>query len=178
MKESQKWLKNVSYILPRAALMLVFLIYAFISVLNYFDSFEPYLYPLRLAQAKTTVIGDNVITGPYPHHEDLKELKYRYKVDIIISLLNSDLPQEKALCEREKVESANIGLKVVNFPMDYWFIAAKTDQKENEKMLSEIIDLVKANPDKKFYVHCYLGRHRVGFVTDGLMENHVLARKP
>lgn len=147
-------------------------------MLTYFDYFEPYLYPLHLAQGTVSTISKNIVVGPYPHREELEELKERYKVDTIISLLDLSLPQERALYERERDESKRLGLKVVNFSMNYWSLGVPAHNDSNEQALKELIAFVKANPDKRFYIHCYLGRHRVGYVKDGLVKSHVLVSYP
>jgi hypothetical protein len=173
--QSKRLLDEFFYIISRAMLVTVFLVYAALSALSYFDYFEPYLYPLHIAQGTVSSVGKNIFLGPYPRHEELKELKMRYKVDIVISLLDVSLPQERALYEREKEESRELGLTVVNFPMNYWSLAAGVHINANEQMLDQLIGFIKANPNKKFYIHCYLGRHRVGFVKKNLVKRYIAA---
>lgn len=166
MNYLKKLIKKILYFLPRIILLSAFFLYVSFAFLTYFDYLEPYLFPLHFIRGKAYYISEDIIVGPYPHHEELKKLKERYRVEVIISLLNTDLPQEKALFEKERSESEKLGLEIVSFPLEYLAINSES----NNKARKAIIRTIAGNKAKKIYIHCYLGKHRVGFVKKGIAE--------
>lgn len=138
----------------------------FFSFLTFFDFFEPYLYPLHLMQGKARAISKSVIIGPYPREAELARLKYRLGVTSVIILLDPSLLQEKALIAREKIPCEKFKLNCINFPLSS---NALNDQK-SQKTLHSILEYIKEHPKEKFYIHCYLGIHRVGKVEEMLLR--------
>lgn len=162
----KKLLNNILFFLPRILLFGVFALYIIFAFLTYFDYFEPYIYPLKFIRGKATQVSENVIIGPYPNFEEMGRLKEKYGVRTIISLLNINLPQEKALWEREKRNAEIIGLKIYNYPMEYLPVSSKSNINEVRKL----IGFVELNKKDVIYVHCYLGRHRVDFFVKNLKQ--------
>ena len=158
----KKLIKKLLFLLPRVILVGIFLFTIIITALSNFDYFEPYLPPVYLARAKARSFNDQIILGPYPHLDEMEVLK-RNGVQILISLLDTALPPEKALAEREAQNAQRLGLEVRFFSLGYIPI----NSENNRKMRDQIIAMI-SREKKKLYIHCYLGRHRVNFVAEGL----------
>lgn len=154
--------KKFLFILPRAILVGIFLFTLLVTVLSNFDYFEPYIPPVYLARASIRNYNDRIMVGPYPHLDEMKVLK-RNGVQTLISLLDTSLPQEKALADREAINARRLGIEVRFFPLGY----LPVDSEENRKIRDQIMAMV-AGDRKKLYIHCYLGRHRANFIADGL----------
>lgn len=157
----KKLFNNILFFLPRVILFGVFILYLTFALLSYLDYFEPYIYPLKLMKGKATQLSKNVIVGPYPDFEEMKRLKEKYDIRIIISLLNINLPQEMALWEREKRHAEMLNIEIYNFPMEY----LPVDSKSNINNVKKIIKFMESRKKTTVYIHCYLGRHRVDFVA-------------
>jgi hypothetical protein len=93
--------------------------------------------------------------GAYPDEQRLEELKSQ-GYDGVVTLLNPSIPFERVLLEREKKAGEEVGIPVHSFPMLPWI-------SENDDSLRGIERLVGAG-EKRFYIHCYLGKHRVDLV--------------
>lgn len=161
----KKLFNNFLFFLPRIILFGIFILYIVFALLSYFDYFEPYIYPLKLIRGKATQVSRNVIIGPYPDFEEMKRLREKYNIRIIISLLNINLPQERALWEREKRYAAMLDLEIHNFPMEYLPVDSESNINEVRKL---VMFVDSSNKKETIYVHCYLGRHRVNFVAKNL----------
>ena len=157
-----KLFKKILFLLPRAILVGIFLFTLIVTVLSNFDYFEPFLPPVYLARASMRNYNDRILVGPYPHLEEMKALK-RNGVQIIISLLDTSLPQEMALADREAKNAQRLGLDVRFFPLGY----IPVNSEQNRKTRNQVIALVSSNKNK-LYIHCYLGRHRANYVAEGL----------
>jgi hypothetical protein len=165
-----KQFKRILYVLPRVLLLSIFFLYVFFAFLSYFDYFEPYLYPLALIRGKAYPVSRSIIMGPYPHYGEMKMLKEKYGVTVMVSLLSDDLPQEKALYGREQRDAELLGLKAVSFPLGY--VSVHSDS--NKKKLKELVAFLRSSGTQKIYIHCYLGKHRVSFVRQGLIEEGII----
>lgn len=157
---------NILFFLPRIILFGVFILYILFAFLSYFDYFEPYIYPLKLIRGKANQVLRNVIVGPYPDFEEMKRLREKHDVRIIVSLLNINLPQERALWEREKKYAEMLGLKVYNFPMEY----LPVDSESNINKVRQLVKFVELNKKETIYIHCHLGKHRINFVAKNLKD--------
>lgn len=122
----------------------------------------------RFFQVKISSVNAPVVVGPYPSDEDLKLLKEN-DVKVIVSLLDSRLPYEKILLEREKQKADSYGFRLVNFPMSSVLGKAFGDdyQKNAEAAANEIIE-----EKGKTYLHCYLGVHRAKVVQALIESKH------
>lgn len=155
----------VLYFLPRLLMVGVFFVVLVLTLLGNFDALEPYLFPLRSAQGTVTRLNERLTIGPYPHRVDLVRLK-RQGYGTVIVLLDDRLPQERALKLQEEERAREIGLNVSPFPLGY----LPVNSAANRAMAARLVDFVAAHPNEKIYIHCYLGRHRVGFARDSLIK--------
>lgn len=111
--------------------------------------------PLSLIRGDVRQITPLVLVGPYPTEEELSRLKL-IGVKELVSLMKPGLPFEAELVSREKAAAEKNGLTFTIFPMDF----LKSDGPENVRAINQAVAHVLAS-QKKTYVHCYLGRHRV-----------------
>ena len=163
-------LKRILYFGPRLTFV-AFLMYLFaVMALGNFDMFEPYLYPLHAAQRTITAYGDRITIGHYPSIQELKRLKRERHVEIDISLLDEEMPQERALNQRLAKNAAPLGIQVIRLPLNYLDLNGK----KNAKTIADVADFVEKNRSKNIYIHCYLGRHRVGVVREELIRRGVI----
>jgi hypothetical protein len=146
-----------------------------------FAIFEPYLFPLHYLQGNVHHVSKEIIVGPYPDEGLLENLDHR-GVKIVVSLLDPNLLYEKSLIEREEQVTRELGMRDYNFPMDS---AEPPSSPLNARALKAIRALIRAHPGVKMYIHCYLGKHRVGDVASMLLkwsgqkrEGMVIASKP
>lgn len=101
------------------------------------------------------VRGERLTFGSYPDEEKLEELQSE-GYDGVITLLNPDIPFERVLLERERANAERIGIELHSYPMLPWI-------SQNQRSLTGIASLV-ADTDGRYYIHCYLGKHRVELV--------------
>ena len=172
MKTIKDLVRHFRFLIPRLILIAIPVVYLIFAFLTYFDYFESYLYPLRFIQGKASSLTENIIIGPYPHYEELQKLKEEYHVTEVISLLNLRLPQEKALYERERGYSEKLGLQSISVPMEY----LPVDSEANKQGLGKIVSMIQKNRKGVFYIHCYLGKHRVNFVKQGLIAEGIIPK--
>ncbi len=78
----------------------------------------------------------------------------------MIALLSPKVPFERVLLEQEEDNGKDAGIPVYSRPMLPWITG-------NEASL-EAIKALAAQEDKQFYIHCYLGKHRVDIVRQEL----------
>lgn len=115
--------------------------------------------------------NEQLTFGPYPDAQRIAELE-REGYDGIISLLNPGIPFEKVLLDQELRQGEEAGIGVYSYPMLPWI-------SENEESLAAIKQLVAENGGR-YYVHCYLGKHRVELVRreiTGTTEDTVTAEE-
>jgi hypothetical protein len=153
-------LSKLIYLLPRIIVYSIFLIFLFLSFLTYFSYFEPYLYPLHLIKGKAKYVKKNVIIGPNPNKRELKILKEKLGITVVISLLNPNLLPEKSLLNEELKNTKELGLKFFNYPLEYFNL----NSEYNLSMVQKLKSLIDKNPQETFYIHCYLGKHRTKLV--------------
>lgn len=107
------------------------------------------------------VEGERFTFGPYPEGDDLKRL-HEEGYDGVISLLSPTLPIEKPLLDKEKKSAEAAGLTVHSLPMLPWV-------GDNSESIRKVKALIHED-EKRYYVHCYLGRHRVDVVKQVVNE--------
>jgi len=107
--------------------------------------------------------------GPYPDELMLQKIR-RAGILHIITLLNPTIPFEATLLKEEQVAASHLGLTVHSFPMLPWV-------QGNEQQLEAALQLVSFLPGESFYVHCYLGKHRVALLQSRLAEQADLGWK-
>jgi Flp pilus assembly protein TadD len=109
--------------------------------------------------------------GPYPTAKELQTFSQKGG-KYVVTLLDPRLPYEKELIERERATAARDGLIVKDFPIASVFDRQIFTNYEDEE--HKAVNFLK-NLDGPAYVHCYLGRHRVVHVRNGLLEAGVPA---
>ncbi len=95
----------------------------------------------------------NFTFGPYPDEARLRSLK-REGYTAVISLLHpAVVPFEPQLIERERTDSAKVGIEMIHLPMLPWV-------SDNVESLAKLQELAEAQTGR-YYIHCYLGEDRV-----------------
>lgn len=121
----------------------------------------------KIMQFNTEIVSEgnqNVefIFGPYPDEEKIIELKEK-NIDVIVSLLSKAvIPFEPKLLSDEIKITNKYGMKFINLPMLPWVSSNKTSLDQIKKLAREA--------KGKYYVHCYLGKDRVGIVRRAVAE--------
>ncbi|HEY5649414.1 MAG TPA: hypothetical protein VIU33_07940 [Nitrospiria bacterium] len=130
-----------------------------------YNIFEPEYYPIKFLRGEVVQVSESLITGPYPTEDEVKRLK-KLGVTELIGLLDSQMPFESPLIGKEADIAAKYGLGFRNIPLMY---LPNLNSKAN---LAKVADLVSELRDNtgRVYVHCYLGRHRVGLVRDAYLR--------
>lgn len=105
--------------------------------------------------------GDRFTFGPYPEGDELKRL-HEEGYDGVITLLSATLPIEKPLLDKEIQAAEDVGLTVHSLPMLPWV-------GDNSASINKVKELIHQD-NKRYYVHCYLGRHRVDVVKQVVSE--------
>jgi len=149
----------------RLLFIIVFVGYLFSMASVYFSYIEPYILPLRMIQGEARYITENIMVGPYPHEKDMEKLAKVNKVKVIVSLLNPSLPFERSLLEKEKKLVRKFGFTFYNVPLSF----INLESPENYRSMERIRNILERHKNEKVYIHCYLGRHRVGFVAQRLI---------
>lgn len=162
MKFSPKaLLGNTTGFVLRIALFVVVLASPAYIFLSHFAVFEPFLFPLHYLQGNVRRVSKTIIVGPYPEYGSLVSLRER-GVKIIISLLDPNLIYEKSLIKREDLLARQLGIKEYNFPMNS---GESPTSAYNSAALRNIRHVIRTHPKTMIYIHCYLGKHRVGDVV-------------
>lgn len=154
-------LKKLASIYLRIGLFAVIMTGPAYAFLANFAIFEPYIYPLHMLQGKVRRVAPDLIVGPYPDYGLLASLNAR-GVTIVVSLLDPDLVYEKSLIKRERQLSATLGMSDYDFPMDS---SEPPGSPLNSSAMAKVRMLIAEHPHAKIYIHCYLGKHRVGDVV-------------
>ncbi|MFQ5442201.1 MAG: hypothetical protein ACE5EB_05695 [Thermodesulfobacteriota bacterium] len=140
----------------------------FIALFAYglFSAFRPASYPLRFVRGEVRPVMENVIIGPYPTEEEFRKLRYHVGVDVLVSLMDPASTIEGGFVEKEKAVAKKYGMSFENFPMDFLNLSAA----ENKRQIERVVGYILSAGDKKLYVHCYLGRHRVKMLSEALAK--------
>ncbi len=97
-------------------------------------------------------VTPNLYRGAQPKPEGYAELK-KLGIEIVVNFRKRSDGTE---AERRIVES--LGLRYVSIPWSAW------GQPEN-KQVAEFLELLRANPEKKIFVHCRAGADRTGVIV-------------
>lgn len=106
-------------------------------------------------------VGERFVFGPYPDEEAAKKLASEGFTGIV-SLLSPVVPFEAILLDRERASASAAGLELVEAQMLPWVSS-------NEAALAAIRRIAKEGRGR-WYVHCYLGRHRVDLARFAIQE--------
>lgn len=141
--------------LAHSLVYLVFLSVPAWLVLANFAVFEPWLYPLHLAQEQVHPQGAQLF-GPYPDEAALAGLRAR-GYTTVVSLLDPERVYEVSLLEKERAAAQRLGLNFISLPMNS---DEPVDSPKNARALQQLAAMLNATPDVPAYIHCYLGKHR------------------
>ncbi|OQA83838.1 MAG: hypothetical protein BWY31_02777 [Lentisphaerae bacterium ADurb.Bin242] len=111
-------------------------------------------------QGSVSEPAEHFTFGPYPDKPRLQELKAE-GYEGVISLLSPMIPFEKILLEEEIEHGKQIGITIHSLPMLPWV-------SENQESIQRAMELAESS-DKRYYVHCYLGKHRADLIKRVLM---------
>lgn len=156
---------------PRNLLLIVALLLLGGGAAGYWILLSPGSVWVRWARAAFPSRMTMITFGPYPSAKELRRFSDRGG-KYVVSLLDPRLPYEKKLIEREKSEAAKDGLIFRDFPMASIFDRQVFSDYRDEE--GNAVDFLK-QLDGPAYVHCYLGKHRVIHVRNGLLRAGVPA---
>jgi hypothetical protein len=94
--------------------------------------------------------------GPYPERERFEQLRAEGYTGVVSLLHPAVIPFEPQLIARERELAKEFGIELIHAPMLPWV-------GDNAESL-ETLRALAARRDGRYYVHCYLGRDRVGTV--------------
>ncbi len=128
-----------------------------------YSAFRPESYPLKFIRGDVRRIGEDVIIGPYPGKGEWRRLKNNMGVDVLVSLMDPASKIEGGFVKEEKAMAAKYGMEFMNYPMDFMRLSDNSNIVQARRLTKYIL---KSGGKRKFYVHCYLGRHRVKIFSD------------
>ena len=152
-------------------LWLIMAVFMGLAAYGVWNIFQPDVFPMSFVRGEVREIAPGVLGGPYPTEAELRLLA-RNGVTEVISLMDPESVIEARLVKEEKRLVADKGLKFMNFPMDFNDMNSPRSVGGLEKALSRLSE----RGSQKVYIHCYLGRHRVGQVEAALKKGQ--AQKP
>lgn len=117
-----------------------------------------WLSPSLVTPNQQTTISSNprFTFGSYPSPEDIQRLEEEGYTGVISLLHPAVVPFEPELIRREKNAIANSGLDFIHLPMLPW-ISENVASRDSLKTIAQ-------TGTGRYYVHCYLGRDRIGMV--------------
>ncbi|MBI2412957.1 MAG: hypothetical protein HYV24_07095 [Deltaproteobacteria bacterium] len=136
----------------------------FIGLFAYgvWNLFSPDAFPISFVRGEVREVSPGVLAGPYPSKDELKLLSDK-GVSEVVCLMDPRLAIEKPLVEEEKRMASELNIVFSNYPMDFSDMEGKDAEEELGKAVKY---LVGKNGASRVYVHCYLGRHRVGLFVE------------
>ncbi|MFQ5736578.1 MAG: hypothetical protein ACE5GY_06905 [Thermodesulfobacteriota bacterium] len=122
-----------------------------------FNIFKPDIPPLSFVRGTVREIAPGVLVGPYPSENEMYRLK-AMGVRTVISLMDPDSRVESMIVAKGRARAEGYGMEYYAFPMT----VMDMEGEGNIRMVKEAVRQALSSSGKKVYVHCYLGRHRVG----------------
>lgn len=108
------------------------------------------------------VIGSRFVFGPYPDAAALTRLAEEDYAGVV-TLLSPLVPFEAVLLQQERDATKAAGLELIEIPMLPWV-------SRNEEALEKLRALATDDNDDRYYLHCYLGRHRVDLARFAILQ--------
>lgn len=141
---------------------------AFVMLVAYgiWNLFQPDNFPMSFVRGEVREAAPGVLVGPYPTEAELKILARNGVVEVI-SLMDPESAVESRLVEEEIKLVSLRGLRFQNYPMDF----KDMNGQKSAAGLEQTMERLSKRGGEKFYVHCYLGRHRVGIVEAALKKS-------
>lgn len=106
-------------------------------------------------------VGSHFVFGPYPNAAAMLRLKQDGFTGVV-TLLSPMVPFEAVLLKQERAAADAAGMRLVEASMLPWISG-------NQESLS-IITKLASSREGKYYVHCYLGRHRADLARFTIMD--------
>ncbi|MCP5061863.1 MAG: dual specificity protein phosphatase family protein, partial [Ignavibacteriae bacterium] len=148
-----KWFNNSSTLVKKVLLLgIPFLL----SILTMWLWFSPRIMQFNSIESTESFANIEFIFGAYPDETKMFELKNQNITGIISLLHEAVVPFEPKFLADEIELTNKLGLELIHLPMLPWV-------SENENSLAEISKIAREG-NGKYYVHCYLGKDRVGVV--------------
>ncbi|MCP5061852.1 MAG: hypothetical protein GY936_05220, partial [Ignavibacteriae bacterium] len=148
-----KWFNNSSTLVKKTLLLgIPFLL----SILTLWLWFSPRMMQFNSTESTESSANIEFIFGPYPDATKMLELKNQNIIGIISLLHEAVVPFEPKFLADEIELTNELGLELIHLPMLPWV-------SENENSIAEISKIAREGKGK-YYVHCYLGKDRVGVV--------------
>jgi protein tyrosine/serine phosphatase len=97
-------------------------------------------------------VSATLFRGGRPKEEGFQALK-KSGVEIVVNFLNEP---DQIAAERRVVEA--LGLRYVSIPWTAW-------NNPTNRQVAEFLEVVRANPEKKIFVHCHRGSDRTGVMV-------------
>lgn len=113
--------------------------------------------------------GDRFVFGAYPDAIQLRQMRSDGFTGVV-SLLSPAVPFEAVLLQEERTAAREAGLAFIHVPMLPWISA-------NEAALDTLRALARTGTGR-YYVHCYLGRHRAELARYAMLEAAGVAAVP
>ncbi len=110
-------------------------------------------------RAEEQEVNERFTFGPYPDIERMQSLKEE-GYDGIVTLLSTTL--EKELLDTELTNGELVGIDVYSFPMLPWI-------GDNKEAIQGVKNLINSDDYKRYYVHCYLGKHRADIIKQVIL---------
>lgn len=142
-------------------------VFAGLFAFGIYNVFKPDIPPLSFVRGEVREIVPGVLIGPYPTENEIFRLK-RMGVVEIVSLMDASSPIEARLVEDGKMLASDNGLKHLNFSVDFTRLGSPANIELIDSAIRHVLDV--ASKERKVYVHCYLGRHRVGLFERELLK--------
>ena len=95
-------------------------------------------------------INDHLFRGAQPHASGLPELK-KLGVTMIVDLRDED----ESRIKREQTHADSLGIRFVHIPVSGW-------APPSDAQVAQFLDIFRANPQEKVFVHCRYGDDRTG----------------
>jgi len=147
-------------------------IFLVLFALGIYSAFRPESYPLKFIRGSVRPIAVNVLIGPYPEPKEWERLKEDMGIDVLVSLMDPASKIEGGFVEKEKAFAAKYGMEFKNFPMDFLHLSDKGNEEQAVLLTNHILK----SGGQKFYVHCYLGRHRVQVFADAFKKKKAVLK--
>lgn len=154
-------------------LWVIMAVFIGLAAFGVWNIFQPDVFPMSFVRGEVRELAPGVIGGPYPTEAELRLLARNGVVEVI-SLMDPESAVEAGLVKEEKRLVADKGLKFRNFPMDF----QDMNSLKSAQGLEQALLRISARGAEKIYVHCYLGRHRVGLIEAALKKGQTSTPAP
>jgi phytol kinase len=118
-------------------------------------------------RSQDSTVHSRFTLGSYPSREKLLNLKQKGYTAVISLLHPAVVPFEPMLLSEEQTAAKEIGIELIHLPMFPWI-------SKNEDPLKRIKEIASSG-EGRYYVHCYLGMHRVNIVRQILEQTSIPA---